>query len=536
MMRRRIRWLASALFALAFAAGLLVSGPAHAAPTGPSSWNCGSNALDLEKVRVDYAPVVSSERTAQGQPISLQPLNGTWVPVIFVHGWTGRAGHPNSDGTDKTLGSFSQRVDLRTNSMSSDGTARSLVGQLQAIPGAAVFTFDYYPYSGRWVTDTHLGPALGKVVDCLAKASGQKVIIVGHSMGGLIARYAATTPDRSDIISSVITLGTPNTGSLAALLLIARVDGTATMNPGFAPQAATLRLLMAACGQVSSQDMGTVCFGLPDNVKAFDSEAGRALRTGSKELAALKSWPTSIEVTALAGEMTFVLPKPGWFTLPWETIDVPLGDTVVGSDSATAGADRKSVLSCRYQLSLARAGFEQIALKTGFIGTSSVAAQPFAAFESPCFHSTLMRSVDLAQDVEAATRPSVSRAKPPKAPQPTNPPTPNPPAASAPPAATQPAPAAPEPVAAGGPTCRAFAEMAPRTGLDSDLTAEQKEAVKAVLVRRGHDSGSMAQSVTSVRIIAYCNIYGGVSGNNQDQPIDKALDCMGIAPWCREGG
>ena len=65
--------------------------------------------------------------------------------------------------------------------------------------------------SGRWVTDPHLGPALGKVVDCLAAASHQKVIVVGHSMGGLIARYAAANPDRSSSISSIArTLGAPD--------------------------------------------------------------------------------------------------------------------------------------------------------------------------------------------------------------------------------------------------------------------------------------------------------------------------------------
>jgi pimeloyl-ACP methyl ester carboxylesterase len=103
---------------------------------------------------------------------------------------------------------------------------RSLIGQLQRIPGAAVFTFDYHPYLAAWIDDPHLGPALGRLIDCLYRASGEKVIIVAHSLGGLIARYAATHPgatgaDRSGEISSVVTFGTPETGSVAALLLAA---------------------------------------------------------------------------------------------------------------------------------------------------------------------------------------------------------------------------------------------------------------------------------------------------------------------------
>lgn len=166
---------------------LAAATPAGAAvdPLNPSSWACGSEDLGLGDDRVELAPVSPDEREADGGPIVPRATpSGAWVPVVMVHGWTARSTHPNADGTEDTQGTFSHLIDFTANRSGSADVGRSLVGQLQGLPGAAVFTFDYHPYSGRWVTDEHLGPALVKVVDCLAKASGQKVIVVGHSMGG----------------------------------------------------------------------------------------------------------------------------------------------------------------------------------------------------------------------------------------------------------------------------------------------------------------------------------------------------------------
>ncbi|MER7568290.1 hypothetical protein ABTZ93_35830 [Streptomyces sp. NPDC097941] len=107
----------------------------------------------------------------------------------MVQGWTGRDTHDAAD-----QGAFSHRIDLTANRLGTVRTTRSLIGQFQSLPGAAVFTFDYHPYSARWVDDSHLGPALGKAIDCLYKASGQKVIVVGHLISGLITRYALPRP------------------------------------------------------------------------------------------------------------------------------------------------------------------------------------------------------------------------------------------------------------------------------------------------------------------------------------------------------
>lgn len=198
--------------------------------------------------------MLASDTLPGGDAIVPRPLSdGAWVPVIMVHG---RISQDTS--TLARTGTFSHYIDLSDVPGFSPDITRSLIGQLQRITGAAVFTFDYHPYATRWVDDAHLGPALGQVIDCLCRASGQKVIIVAHSMGGLIARYAATRPgatgtDRSGEISSVVTFGTPETGSVAALLAATALDAGASVSD----QLAVIRLILAACGQLTSRDITT---------------------------------------------------------------------------------------------------------------------------------------------------------------------------------------------------------------------------------------------------------------------------------------
>ncbi len=221
---------------------------------------------------------------------------------------------------DFRKGNFSHKIDLTPNRLGSVNSERSMIGQLQRIRGAAVFTFDYQPFSARWVDDSHIGPALGAAIDCLFQATGEKVIIVGHSMGGLAARYAVTHPgvggiERATEVSTIVTFGTPETGSLITLL----ADGGA--NTAAAAGLVNgdlilplLRLFLAECGTLatSSLQTGTICDFLPGPARAFDSDAGRALRYGSAQLGALKPWPKAIAVDALAGQTTFQVPQAGW--------------------------------------------------------------------------------------------------------------------------------------------------------------------------------------------------------------------------------
>lgn len=388
------------------ALGLLSTQPIEASAmnaSAASTWasRCTSKALGLGQDTVQLAPVLPSDKTPSGGRIVPRPDgSGKWIPVIMVHGWTSQ-----DINTAARTGAFSHFIDLSDDPTFTPDISRSLIGQLQGIPGAAVFTFDYHPYSARWVDDSYLGPALGKVIDCLYQASGEKVIIVAHSMGGLIARYAATQPgisgsNRETEISTVVTFGTPEIGSVAALL----AETAADLGAGVSDELAIIRLLLSACGKLTSGDIetGTLCDDIPPPIRTFESASGIALRAGSPELAALKPWPSSIYVDALAGNVTFELPHPGWFSLPWSTRSVDVGDMIVTHGSALAGARHTRNATCDYQLNPVRGETDQIGLLFGVVARSQVAQQPLKAFTSACFHTELMRGIELTNEALGA--------------------------------------------------------------------------------------------------------------------------------------
>jgi len=353
---------------------------------------------EIRCVGVELAPALGKDpdRNPDGSPVKISPdRRGKFVPVVMVHGWTGRAAH-----TDDRTGAFSHRIDLSTNQLATVTADRSLIGQLQRIPGAAVFTFDYHDYSARWVDDPHIGPALGDAIDCLFKATGEKVIVVAHSMGGLATRYALTHRgaagvDRATEVSTVVTFGTPNTGSLLALLGDITLTAGAVLNSTLA----VVRLILAVCGQLATAKMetGTLCDLLPAAVGAFDSEAGRALHYGSAQLAELKPFPSGVQVDALAGDTVFTVPKAGWFHLPWEVDTVPAGDVIVMPDSATNGAALLKTAACTYQLSVVRGIADTIGLTIGMTARNDV-AQPITSVKGACFHTNLMRTIELTNE------------------------------------------------------------------------------------------------------------------------------------------
>ncbi|MHA6781136.1 esterase/lipase family protein [Pseudonocardia saturnea] len=398
------RTTAMVLSITAAAFALVGGGEAAAAPQdgSPAAWasTCSSDALGLDKVAIGLAPQLGTnpDRNPNGSPVAIRSdRRGKFVPVVMVHGWTSRDTHE-----DTRAGTFSHLIDLTANKFGSADTDRSLIGQLQRIQGAAVFTFDYRDYAARWVDDPHLGPGLGKVIDCLYRASGEEVIVVGHSMGGLIARYAsaqpgANGPDRSSEISTVVTFGTPHTGSVAAMLAATILD------PDDARRASILRLILSSCGQLSSREIrtGTLCDVLPPPVRTFASEAGVALRHGSQQLSALRPYPRSIDIDALAGSATFTAPM-SWFNLPWGSTSVDVGDLIVTRESALHLADLSKQVKCSYQLNAVRAATDRIGLTFGLTSRADVADSPLGAMSGPCFHTQLMRSIELTNEATGA--------------------------------------------------------------------------------------------------------------------------------------
>jgi len=122
------------------------------------------------------------------------------VPVILVYGASGKV----SDwGSINNPGSFA--------------------GTVNAIPGVAVaHILDYN--SLTWVDNTNSGPKLAKTIDCVSQLSAHnggkgKVIVIGYSMGGLVARDAlsrrSTDSQRAiaDEVGQVVTIAAPNTGT-----------------------------------------------------------------------------------------------------------------------------------------------------------------------------------------------------------------------------------------------------------------------------------------------------------------------------------
>jgi pimeloyl-ACP methyl ester carboxylesterase len=388
--QRRLARLSAAIAALSVVMVTTTWPPAAFAGTqDPAAIRCAG---------VDLARQLNSDPdlNPDGTPVKITPdRRGKFVPVVMVHGWTGRSTH-----TDQRTGAFSHKIDLSTNQLATVQASRSFIGQLQRDPGAAVFTFDYHDYSARWIDDPHIGPALGDAIDCLFKATGEKVIIVAHSMGGLAARYALTHRgamgiDRANEVSTVVTFGAPESGSLLALL------GDSALNVGASTNSALamLRLILAICGHATSTNLetGTPCDILPAPLRAVDSDAGRALRYGSAQLAALKPFPKNVTVDALAGDTIFTVPKAGWFHMPWDVDTVPIGDLVVMPDSATNGATLSTKASCSYQLSVSRGATNIIGLTLGLTAKNDV-AQPITSVAGACYHGNLMRTIQLTNE------------------------------------------------------------------------------------------------------------------------------------------
>jgi hypothetical protein len=157
---------------------------------------------------------------------------------------------------------------------------------------------------------------------------------------------------------------------------------------------------------------GLVPNALPAPMRAFASDAGIALRAGSPELAALRPWPSSIRLTELAGNATFELPDPGWFSLPWDTTSVDVGDMIVTRGSAPAGATTTGNATCSYQLNLVRGATDQVGVWLGLTAGSQVAQQPLGSFAGACFHTNLMRGIELTNDAEAAVSADIASRAP----------------------------------------------------------------------------------------------------------------------------
>jgi pimeloyl-ACP methyl ester carboxylesterase len=248
--------------------------------------------------------------------VSLKLQLGTTTPVLLVHGF-------NEGPGVFTTGSPSLESAI----------VHGLGGAVRPV------TFDYSKWNTQWVTTVPIGPQLAQCITWLAQTSDTqggpgKVIIVAHSMGGLAVRCAVDpacvkgnqAADPS-LISLVITLGTPNTGSTLGNFASFVTSGYQTAIVHVKPTGPVESIEAQLCQQLPQ---------CPQVAAAITTPAAKDMQIGSAALNpdTLKPLPSSIPLDAIAGKiaLTTSLMDAGRFTIPINVGDV--GDLVVPVASA----------------------------------------------------------------------------------------------------------------------------------------------------------------------------------------------------------
>lgn len=73
----------------------------------------------------------------------------------------------------------------------------------------------------------------------------------------------------------------------------------------------------------------------------------------------------------------------------------------------------------------------------------------------------------------------------------------------------------------GKTTCEKFAAMNSQTGLLASPNDAQSSAIRRMLSDHNKSTDDLNVTLAYGQIIAYCNIYAGHSGGNQQQPIEN---------------
>jgi pimeloyl-ACP methyl ester carboxylesterase len=354
---------------------------------------------------LDVAPFLASELRPDGAPVVASPsADGATVPVVFVHGWAGSDSH-----NDSRDGAFSKFIDLSALALTPDPVPRSLIGQIQDLPGTVVLTFDYKGVNQQWVTDVRIGDSLATAMDCLYSATGEKAIILGHSMGGLAARHALSgdSPSgvsRAEEVSDVITFGTPNLGSFLGSVGRAGMDFASSASSNVkAITIAALSQCRALPPNWTSAARSSVC-GSYEPVLTADREATTrgdalsALAWRSPELQDLASWPAAVDIHALAGQTRVSVPSYGWFGIPLDSPPVSVGDWIVPESSALDDADETRTLTCDAQLAFGRSTSDTLQLLIQVKAASEVKPTVFERAAWACSHGNLMRTFELTNE------------------------------------------------------------------------------------------------------------------------------------------
>jgi pimeloyl-ACP methyl ester carboxylesterase len=258
-------------------------------------------------------------------------VTGT-TPVLFVHGI-------DSDPTIWTQGSVGLTLEPPLDYVDSAlGTRAQVTG----------YTFDWSSYSGfksgsnlAWTKGPPApgpGPLLAQAIKCVAGKSGHKVIIIAHSMGGLLTEYASTIGSVADSIAAVFTLGTPFQGSW--------LDSAA--NGPFLSVSQTIGATCAFAGSLNSSRTGTKQHAKPSGgiealcrvVSQRDDPGMKAMMTDAAPGTGWRAldWPGGFPVFPLAASIQ----QTSWQWRPLlvygPSLPLPdLGDGVVSTSSELNG-------------------------------------------------------------------------------------------------------------------------------------------------------------------------------------------------------
>ena len=153
-----------------------------------------------------HPPCESGVSTVKG---GWSSRTGRDVPIVLVHG---KSGTPDmwTQTMEWTNGLSTERLSV---------VRDSYVEAISRLHGAVVYVFDYEHASEKWVDHPDTGGKLGTLVDCLYDAYKTQVVVVGHSMGALVANYVAKQNQHNKEhpkIGLIISLNTPYQGSFAA--------------------------------------------------------------------------------------------------------------------------------------------------------------------------------------------------------------------------------------------------------------------------------------------------------------------------------
>jgi pimeloyl-ACP methyl ester carboxylesterase len=295
-----------------------------------------------------------------------QPITAGTTPVLFVHGiessykiWTSK--------------------DVA-------GTGTPPLTYVQDALGSKVtaYTYDWSASSGvagpvAWVTEPpspDLGTRLAKAIACLARKAGHQVIVVAHSMGGLITEDASSL-EPSDI-RAVFTLGTPFQGSWLASAAVGQGPGGGL---GVLAQA-----LGAACAFPAVTGSGVLAWC--PLIKERDDPGVAAMRLSGGPnggWTSLPHWPSGLAIYHLGGNIQGIW-QPVW-PLSIQEPFTGAGDGVVSATSELDGGSGQT-LSCPVRIGLGSTLGTPVALS---------ALDLFGATQ--CFHTQEPYSKTLLDDI-----------------------------------------------------------------------------------------------------------------------------------------